>query len=235
MGFSKEYTLYSDGCLVFCIAEMAGISPIEVNERFKTYDAFGYYQGEKCLVRWDSIHKAIPWLSDGIRVRRYENDRVVNTIMEQGSCIVCVDYDGNPRTVGDHFVLFKGNQEMYDPLGGKIKKTSTYPLLKGYAIIEVGKKDDPLQELKSQIGTYKNQIESYKTIIKSLGVDKTKLEAEIKGKDKEIKRLRDLVVYEKVRASKYKKKFIERRTFDIRRNKSIKLLREVLRRFYSLK
>ena len=58
------------------------------------------------------------------------------------------------------FVVFNGDKKLEDPLGGKIKPTSTYPLTKGYVDLEVDNgiiEEDMTQEDKSILAFIKEQ------------------------------------------------------------------------------
>jgi uncharacterized coiled-coil protein SlyX len=160
LGFSKKYTLASDGCTVACLGERLGYTIVEMNELLKENDCFALYNGEKCIVNWSKLPSVFPQIKKCIRVTTYDNDKVLEIIKREGGCIVCVDYDGNLRTVGDHFVVFKGDKKLEDPLGGKVKPTSTYPLTKGYVDLEVDNgiiEEDMTQEDKSILAFIKEQ------------------------------------------------------------------------------
>ena len=137
LGFSKKYTLYSDGCAIFSLSNRLNLTAVEMNELLKEKDCFAVYNGEKCIINWSKIPSAFPKVKKCVRVTAYNNEKVLEIIERDGGCIVCVDYDGNSATTGDHFVVFKGNKKLEDPLGGKEKPTSTYPLTKGYVDLEI--------------------------------------------------------------------------------------------------
>ena len=121
-----KYTIKTDGCLITCLAEIAGITPAEVEDRINFNGA---------LVDWNSIDKIGLRLSK--RIDYYDND-IAKDVLKSGKFpIVRVDFDGNPRTASDyHFVLFKGKGIMGDPIDGKDKPTSSYRILNGMRIIE---------------------------------------------------------------------------------------------------
>lgn len=129
-------TIGQYGCTITCIAMLAEITPSEVNKRMTRVG--GYLRD---LVIWEKINEAIPWLSNGIRARKYENNKVTQAISDNGGCLVEVDFDGVVDTPNDeHWVLFVGNKTLYDPWTGTVKDTNHYPVLKGYTIINL--KDD---------------------------------------------------------------------------------------------
>lgn len=142
LGFSKKYTLYSDGCYVFSLAHRLGIDPIACHETLKAAGAFMKDNtGDVCLLNHAMIAKAFPDRVEG--VDKYDKfDRAIfeNSLKNYGGCIVKVDYDGTPSTVLDtHFVDFNGETTLFDSLGGKEKPQSTYPILTGMRIIKLKK------------------------------------------------------------------------------------------------
>jgi hypothetical protein len=140
LGNSKKYSLYSDGCYVFSLAFILGIDPIECNNILKAADCFSADStGDKCLLDHTKIAGAFPKLISGVdKVEGYDNQKCIDAIALYGKVIVYVDYDGNPVSAFDtHFVTFIGGKQLFDSLGGKIKPTSTYPLLKGLRIVKL--------------------------------------------------------------------------------------------------
>jgi len=128
------------GCTITCLAMLAGITPDDVNTRLTRVNG---YQVD--LILWQKIKEAIPWLEFEWRGYVYENDNVLLTIEREGGCLVEVDYDGKLDTPKDkHWVLFIGNQRMYDPWTGRECATSKYPIKTGYAVIKVYNK--PIEE-----------------------------------------------------------------------------------------
>lgn len=140
LGFSKKYSLYSDGCYVFSLAHVLGIDPVDCNERMKAVNGFmADSTGDKCLMDHTKIAVAFPdRISEVVKYTTYDNVACLDAIKNYSHCIVQVDYDGSPSTVFDtHFVDFIGNKTLFDSLGGKEKPTSTYPLLKGLRVIKL--------------------------------------------------------------------------------------------------
>jgi hypothetical protein len=142
LGFSTKYTLASDGCAVFALARCLNKDPIKFNQELKDQDCFAYYNGEKCIIDWAKLPTKFPQIKKCIRVKTYDNDKVLEIIEREGTCIVCVDYDGSERTVGDHFVVYIGDHQLEDPLGGQIRSVDRYPLVKGYVDLELVKNSD---------------------------------------------------------------------------------------------
>lgn len=136
LGFPKSgQTIASHGCTITCIAMLSGLTPGEVNKRMQAVNGF-----VESSVIWNKIPKAIPWLSfpDMGRHYSYDNDIVKAAIARNGGCLVEVDFDGNnARTDDKHWVLYVGNGQMYDPWTGTQRPTGAYPIVTGFAILDV--------------------------------------------------------------------------------------------------
>jgi len=148
LGFSNKYTLFSDGCYVFCLAYILGIDVIECNEKLKSAGAFmANSEGDVCLLNHTKIQSAFPGRIVSVaKYDSYDNDAALEAIAQNGKVIVKVDFDGsNSTTMDTHFVTFIGNKTLFDSLGGKEKPTSTYPVLKGLRVITL--KDEVLGEM----------------------------------------------------------------------------------------
>ena len=156
---NSNLTIGDYGCCITSLSMLAGLTPIEVNDRLKSVNGF---QG--ALVLWSKIQEAIPWLKWTWRGYIYENNNVLDTIEKEGGCLVEVDFDGNnSRTDDKHWVLFKGNKKMNDPWTGKEESTNKYSPLTGYSVIEVDESlkpstDDMTQDEKNAL----TLLESYK-------------------------------------------------------------------------
>lgn len=132
IGESKS-TIGDYGCTLTCIAMLAGLTPVEVNERLKRVKGF-----QDDLIIWSKIDEAIPWLKFVKRSKVYSNDEVRGAIEKNKACLVEVDFDNKISSPSDsHWVLYVGNQKMYDVWTGVEKSTTYYPILKGYAVIDV--------------------------------------------------------------------------------------------------
>jgi hypothetical protein len=123
--FGKDATIGVYGCTLTCIAMMLDITPDIVARKLDEANAFS---GN--LIIWQRVEKAFPQLKYVKRNKTYNNEDVKKNL----PCLVEVDFDGTPRIDQRHWVLFKGNQKMYDPWTGKELSTSFYSPLIGYAI-----------------------------------------------------------------------------------------------------
>lgn len=127
LGFTTNTTIGSHGCTITCIAMLADVNPDYVNERLKTVG--GYANGN--LVIWSKVPKALPQLQFVKRVNEYDNDEV----KKNTPCLV--EANGVRIAGFKHWVVFIGNQKMYDPWDGKEKSTNYYAPLTGYALFKV--------------------------------------------------------------------------------------------------
>ena len=125
LGISNT-TIGGFGCTITSIAMLIGTTPDVVNRELKRVG--GYANGN--LVIWSKVPVAFPQLIFIKRVNYYNNDDVKANL----PCLVEVDFDGSPNTFGNHWIVFIGNQRLLDPWTGQDRPTSTYPILKGYAI-----------------------------------------------------------------------------------------------------
>lgn len=125
---TSNSTLCKEGCLVTCLADLAGMTPPKANSKLTFTN--------KKLVNWTSANNlGLRFVS---RVRSYDNSAVLEAIKKYGYCLVEVDYDGNAQTRDTHWVIFIGGGLLLDPLTGQRHRTSKYPELIGFAIIEGG-------------------------------------------------------------------------------------------------
>lgn len=123
LGTSAQ-TIGGYGCTITCIAMIIGTTPDIVNERMKSVGGFA----SRNLVIWAKIEEAFP----GIKVRRvwsYDNTDVKSNL----PCIV--EVDGQPIGGSRHFVVYVGNQKLYDPWDGHIDATTDYPNPLSYAVL----------------------------------------------------------------------------------------------------
>lgn len=134
---TSNVTIGGYGCLITCLAMLAGTTPDIVNQKLNALPKWndgstGYARGN--LVIWGRVSQALPNLKFIKRVNYYNNEDVRANV----PCIVEVDFDGTPRTDDRHFVIFIGNRKLYDPWTGTERPTSDYvkfeDSLKGYAI-----------------------------------------------------------------------------------------------------
>lgn len=138
LGFSTG-TIGNFGCLIACITMLARESDISrTNDLMKATGDFnlgnggGAYAGN--LVVWGNVQNAIKSLKLIERGWSYNNDKVKAWLAKGYPVIVQVDATpiGSPRS--DHFVLYVGDQKLVDPWTGKIRPTSDFPEVLGYAL-----------------------------------------------------------------------------------------------------
>lgn len=127
LGFSKTLTIGDYGCTITCLAMYLGTTPDAVNERLKAVNGFS----QETLVIWAKIAEAFPGVSITKIGWKYDNNDVKNNT----PCLIEVDFDGTPRTDDRHWVVYVGNQKLYDPWTGTERSTSTYPAL-SYRLIK---------------------------------------------------------------------------------------------------
>ena len=137
------------GCTLVCISILAGTTPDVVNA-FLT--AVGGFSVDRII--WSKINETKLGLHFPDMGRQYVyNDVAVREAIEKnGGCLVEVDFDGVVSTPSDrHWVLYIGNHQLIDPWTGTIKPTSSYPLVKGYAIIEKNNEQNDLTDSEENI------------------------------------------------------------------------------------
>jgi len=137
------------GCTITCVAMLADTTPDVVNA-FLT--AVGGFSVDRII--WTKINETKLGLHFPDMGRQYVyNDVAVREAIEKnGGCLVEVDFDGVVATPSDrHWVLYIGNHQLIDPWTGTIKPTSSYPLVKGYAIIEKNNEQNDLTSSEENI------------------------------------------------------------------------------------
>jgi len=127
LGFSNT-KIKDFGCVITCIAMLAGTTPDVVNRELKRVG--GFANGN--LVVWSKIPAAFPQLTFITRSKVYNNDVVKANL----PCLVEVDFDNSPNSFGNHWVIYIGNQRLLDPWTGQERSTSSYKITKGYAIVK---------------------------------------------------------------------------------------------------
>jgi len=133
-------TISRFGCTITALACLAGTTPDVVNA-FLT--AVGGFLVDRII--WKKLNETKLGLTfpDNGRQYAYNDEAVRRAIEDYGGCLVEVDYDGVISTTSDrHWVLYIGNHQLIDPWDGKIKETSSYPIVKGYAIIQTNHEND---------------------------------------------------------------------------------------------
>lgn len=84
------------------------------------------------LIIWSRIRLAFPSVKWTWRGYNYDNWKVAQYVYFKRLPVLV---EVNLPAVGKHWVLFIRNRKMVDPIDGKIKSTSTYPLT-GYSLID---------------------------------------------------------------------------------------------------
>lgn len=146
---NSSSTIGAYGCTITAIAMLAGTTPDVVNA-FLT--AVGGFSVDRII--WSKLNETKLGLTFPDMGRQYVyNDVAVREAIEKnGGCLVEVDYDGVVATPSDrHWVLYIGNHQLIDPWTGTIKPTSSYPLVKGYAIIEKNNEQNDLSSSEENI------------------------------------------------------------------------------------
>lgn len=164
LGFTTTTTIGSHGCTITCLAMISDTTPDYVNERLKAVK--GYAQGN--LVIWTKIPEALPQLQFIERGTVYNNDRVKNNLP------ALVEVNGLKIGGVRHWVVFIGNQKIYDPWYGNQNSTSFYTPLYGYALFKKMNQSLSPDEKIAQIKTIVNsnssasvKLDSIKSIIKN--------------------------------------------------------------------
>lgn len=131
--FGKDATIGKYGCTLTTIAMILDITPDKVAKRLDEVGAFVNGKGGKGnLLDWSKLHEAFPQITYVLRKSPYNNTDVKNNT----PCLVVTDFDGNPKTNGQHWVLFIGNKKLWDPWTGTERPTSVYSDLQGYCLIK---------------------------------------------------------------------------------------------------
>jgi hypothetical protein len=168
---TSNTTISDFGCTITCIAMIVGTTPDVVNERLKQVQ--GFAQGN--LVIWAKIEQAFT----GIKVRRvwtYDNADVKANVKH-----VLVEVDGKPIGGYRHWVVYVGNQKLYDPWDGQEDPTSDYPNPVSYCVLE-GKWEQGQAIPNNEpvvIEQLKAEIEKYKTLYGDEREAKIKLETAV--------------------------------------------------------
>jgi len=133
-------TIGNFGCTITALAMLAGTTPDVVNAFLTVVNGFLVDR-----IIWKKLNetKLGLYFPDMGRQYAYNDEAVRRAIQDYGGCLVEVDYDGVVSTTSDrHWVLFIGNHQLIDPWDGKTKPTSSYPIVKGYAIIQTNHEND---------------------------------------------------------------------------------------------
>jgi hypothetical protein len=204
------YFLDYHGCLITALASIADIEPDIVNGKMNSVGGIT----KKGWVVWGKISKAGIGLDFISRVRVYSNGEVLKAIKDYGFCLIEVDWDGNPRTEGRHWVIGIGGGKIIDPISGREAKLSKYSLLKGYAIIRKSSTDggDMNKELKACLEALhgeKGVIKEKEALQRKYDEDIEKLNNTIADKQKEIDSLKPKVNTAESKAQEWEINFKE--------------------------
>lgn len=181
----SNYTIGPDGCTITCLAMAANLTPGEINRRMNLVGAL-----KGGLVNWTLIGKANIGLEFIWRNKGWleaDNAKVLQAIVDYGFCLAEVDFDGNPKTTGKHWILLIGNKRAYDPWTGTEIDTSKYSTFTGYAILK--RTGQPVES--NNMNMYKgydlSNAESMKVAVDKLVlvmkgdlIDKSKYDTDIK-------------------------------------------------------
>jgi hypothetical protein len=142
LGTSK-LSIASYGCALTCLAVLAGRTDLTtVNDLLVKAGAIVNDKGgpdNASLVYWVKVPGALPNLKFVWRGWSYDNAKVRDWIAKGYPVIVQVDAApiGAPRST--HFVVYLGDQKLFDPWTGKIRPTWDFPIPQGYVLYEVAK------------------------------------------------------------------------------------------------
>ncbi len=116
-------TIGAFGCTITCLSMKSDIKPNVVNNEIKNVNG---YSGNYLI--WDKLDliKGFDFIK---RVKAYNNSDVAANL----PCLV--EVNGAPIGGTTHWVLYVGNQKLWDPWDGKEKPTSVYSPI-GYAIVK---------------------------------------------------------------------------------------------------
>lgn len=182
---TSNLTIGEAGCLITCCSMLASTTPDLLNK--KLIEIGGY--ADQNLLIWAKLDEAtndklkFNWLN-----YVYNNAGVKQIIADEGACIVRVDNNGIM-----HFVVYIGNGQMIDPLGGQVVSTSKYTPV-GFADIKIDKSiSDPLQEclkqhtqLVTECDLLKKQLTEKDTLISTQAKDLDNKNKEIISLEKKL-------------------------------------------------
>lgn len=114
---TSNLTIGEIGCVITCIGMKYGLTPDKVNELLNNVPD-GFVQSN--LVNWTKLPVALPGSEFVYKYSYYDNEIVRQNL----PCIV--EVDATPIGGTTHWVLYVGNQILYDPFDGQAKSTSVY-------------------------------------------------------------------------------------------------------------
>jgi hypothetical protein len=141
LGTSK-LSIADYGCAEDCVAVLAGRTDLPtVNDLLVKAGAIVNEQGgtdNASLINWVKVPLALPALKFVWRGWTYDNTRVRDWIYNKKFPVI-VEVDaapiGAPRS--NHFVVYLGDQKLFDPWTGRIRATSDFPNPQGYVLYEI--------------------------------------------------------------------------------------------------
>lgn len=133
--------IMDDGCTMTCLSMIAEKNPGDVNHLLSTQGGYWYDAANKRwtnLISWVSACNIINNLRFIRRDRAYDNQKALDAIAKYGFVLAEVDFDGNPKTTGRHWIVLLGNKRMYDPwsVSKHPESTSKYKEYTGLAVVE---------------------------------------------------------------------------------------------------
>lgn len=144
-------------------------TPSSVNARMKAVGGFA----DKNLVIWEKIKEAFPAKVESVRrVWSYDNEDVKANI----PCVVQVN--GAPIGAPMHFVVYVGNQKLYDPWGG-VERATSYYQPQSYCVIKLKPIQPPMDDCQSKL----TQITAERDRLNGIIAGKDKEIADLKAKD----------------------------------------------------
>lgn len=113
------------GCTITCLSMILGTTPDVFNRKMRDIGGFS-----GALIIWSKVAQAFP----GITVYRYFGYN--NDAVRDATPNVLVEVPAYPiGGLGRHWVVYVGNQRLYDPWTGLERPTSDFPNPTGYSIV----------------------------------------------------------------------------------------------------
>lgn len=145
---TSQVSIGGYGCALACVSVLGGrIDLVAVNELLVKAGAFVNEQGgltNASLIYWLKVPNALKNLKFVWRGWAYENDKVRDWIYNKKFPVIV---EVNAAPIGSpndsHFVVYLGDQKLFDPWTGKIRPTSDFPNPIGYVLYEVSKPPPP--------------------------------------------------------------------------------------------
>jgi len=140
MGYTSR-KIGNEGCTISCLGMVSDKNPEEVNRLMTTRGGYYYDPVAKIwtnLVYWEPACAALGNLRFIRRDRFYDNNRALEAIKKYGFALAEVDFDGNLKTSGKHWIVLLGNKKMNDPWSTSKhpEPTSKYKEFTGLAVLQ---------------------------------------------------------------------------------------------------